>query len=199
AIPMDAVFLGKLFAMLAVSLVGIGVWATAIGGFMGLPGIESLFGGAISFGDLPDPGVGWPLFLALGVAYFAMGYLLLGSVFLAIGSLATTVREVQTLSMPVTMLQVFLFLFATPAVSDRGGWLEWSAMAFPFSSPFAMLARAAQEEALWPHAVALAWQLAWVLASIRLGAALFRKRVMKSGPQGARQRRLGRRTAAPVA
>ncbi len=199
AIPMDAVFLGKLFAMLAVSLVGIGVWATAIGGFMGLPGIESLFGGAISFGDLPDPGVGWPLFLALGIAYFAMGYLLLGSVFLAIGSLANTVREVQTLSMPVTMLQVFLFLFATLAVADRGGWMEWTAIAFPFSSPFAMLARAAQDEAVWPHALALGWQAFWVLLSIRLGAALFRKRVMKSGPQGVRRRRPWQRAAAPVA
>lgn len=199
AIPMDAVFLGKLFAMLAVSLVGIAVWTAAIGGIVGLPGIETLFGGALALGNLPDPGVGWPLFLALGVAYFAMAYLLLGAVFLAIGSLATTVREVQTLSMPVTMLQVFLFLFATLAVSDRGGWMEWTAIAFPFSSPFAMLARAAQEESLWPHAAALAWQALCVLLTIRLGAALFRKRVMKSGPQGAARRRFWQRPAAPVA
>jgi ABC-2 type transport system permease protein len=192
AIPMDAVFLGKLFAMLAVSLVGIAVWAAVIGGALGLHGFERLFGGAISFAGLPVPGVGWPLFFALAIAYFAMGYLLLGSVFLAIGSLATTVREVQTLSMPVTMLQVFLFLFATLAVSDRGGWLEWAAIAFPFSSPYAMLARAAQEEALWSHAAALLWQLFWVALSIRLGAALFRKRVMKSGPRMKRRRRLAR-------
>jgi len=119
-------------------------------------------------------------------------------VFLAIGSLATTVREVQTLSMPVTMLQVFLFLFATLAVSDRGGWMEWSAIAFPFSSPFAMLARAAQEEAVWPHLAALAWQGFWVALSIRLGATMFRKRVMKSGPQGAKRRGLLRR-GEPVA
>ena len=197
AIPMDAVFLGKLFAMLAVSLVGIVVWATVIGGVMGLPGLEHVFGGAIRLDNLPEPGVGWPLFLSLGVIYFAMAYLLLGAVFLAIGSLASTVREVQTLSMPVTMLQVFLFLFATLAVSDRGGWMEWSAMAFPFSSPFAMLARAAQEEAVWPHAVALAWQAFWVALSIRLGAALFRKRVMKSGAQGGRKGK--RRRAADVA
>jgi ABC-2 type transport system permease protein len=193
AIPMDAVFLGKLFAMLGVSLVGITVWATVIGGIMGLPGLEDVFGGAISLDNLPEPGVGWPLFLALGVAYFAMAYLLLGAVFLAIGSLATTVREVQTLSMPVTMLQVFLFLFATLAVSDRGGWMEWTAMAFPFSSPFAMLARAAQEEAVWPHAAALLWQVAWVALSIRVGTRLFRTRVMKSGPQGASRRGLFRR------
>ena len=197
AIPMDAVFRGKLFAMLGVSMVGIVVWASVIGGAMGLPGLEGMFGGAINFDNLPEPGVGWPLFLALGVAYFSMAYLLLGSIFLAVGSLATTVREVQTLSMPVTMVQVFLFLFATLAVSDQGGWLEWSAMAFPFSSPFTMLARAAQEDAVWPHAVALVWQALWVALSIRFGAALFRKRVMKSGPPSARRKRRRRAEDGP--
>ncbi|MEO6388410.1 MAG: ABC transporter permease [Croceibacterium sp.] len=199
AIPMDAVFLGKLFAMLAISMVGIAVWATVIGGFMGLPGFEHMFGGAVSFNNLPAPGVGWPLFLLLGIAYFAMAYLLLGSVFLAIGSLATTVREVQTLSMPVTMMQVFVFLFATLAASDHGGPLEWAAIAFPFSSPFAMLARAAQEEAVWPHLLALLWQMSWVALSIKFGAALFRKRVMKSGPQGAKRRKFWQRQRPAVA
>ena len=189
AIPMDAVFLGKLFAMLAVSMVGITVWGLCIGGLVGLSGFGDLFGGAIDFDNLPAPGVGWPMFFLLGVAYFAMGYLLLGSIFLAIGSLAATVREVQTLSMPVTMAQVFLFLFATMAVGAPGEPIEWAAMAFPLSSPFAMLARAAQDEPLWPHAIALAWQLFWTLLFIRFGAALFRKRVMKSGPQGAKRSR----------
>ena len=44
--------------------------------------------------DQPIP---YGVFLALGVVYFSMAYLLLGAVFLAIGSLAATVREVQTL------------------------------------------------------------------------------------------------------
>jgi ABC-2 type transport system permease protein len=189
AIPMDAVFLGKLFAMLAVSLVGIAVWATVIGAVVGLSGFEGLMGNAIDLSSLPEPGVGWPLFFALGIAYFAMGYLLLGSVFLAIGSLANTVREVQTLSMPVTMMQVLLFLFASLAVGSSGQPIEWAAIAFPFSSPFAMFARAAQYESLWPHVLALGWQVAWVAITIRLGAALFRKRVMKSGSQGAKRNR----------
>ena len=183
AIPMDAVFLGKLFAMLAVSFVGIAVWTVVIGGAVGLSGIEGMFGGLIQLDNLPAPGVGWPMFFALSIVYFAMAYLLLGSVFLAIGSLATTVREVQTLSMPVTMMQVFVFLFATLAIGAPGGLVEWGAIAFPFSSPFTMLARAAQDDALWPHGAALLWQLGWVALSIRFGAALFRKRVMKSGPQ----------------
>ena len=189
AIPMDAVFLGKLFAMLAISLVGIVVWAAVIGGMIGLSGFEGLLGGSVDLATLPAPGVGWPAFFLLAVVYFSMSYLLLGSIFLAIGSLASTVREVQTLSMPVTMLQVLLFFFASLAMGESGKPIEWAAMAFPLSSPYAMLARAAQHDALWVHAAAIAWQVGWVLLFIRFGAALFRKRVMKSGPQGARRNR----------
>lgn len=179
AIPMDAVFLGKLIAMLGISFVGIFVW--------------SLFGGAILYfgGDalpqLPAPALGWPLFLALGVAYFAMGYLLLGSLFLTIGGMAATVREVQTLSMPVTMMQLLVFFLAAYSMTRPGSPLEIAAIVFPLSSPFAMLARAAQYEAIWPHALALAWQLLCVGLFIRFGAALFRHRVMKSGKPAGRR------------
>ena len=54
-------------------------------------------------------------------------------------------------------------------------------MVFPLSSPYTMLARAAMDGAIWPHLVALAWQTAWVMAFITMGATLFRKTVMKSG------------------
>ena len=103
--------------------------------------------------------------------------------------MATTVREVQTLSMPVTMAQVLLFFFASFAMARPGEPIELAAIAFPLSSPFAMLARAAQAPALWPHVVALAWQALWVAVTIRVGAGLFRKRVMKSGPQAAKRKR----------
>jgi len=179
AIPMDAVFLGKLFAMLGVSFVGILVWGGTGGGLM------LLAGGALP--NLPVPAVGWPLFFAFGTAYFAMGYLLLGSIFLAVGSMAATVREVQTLNMPVTMMQLVVFFFATYALTKQGSPIELAAIIFPLSSPFSMLARAAQDEAIWPHFAAMAWQALWVAIFIRTGANLFRKRVMKSGPQGAKK------------
>jgi ABC-2 type transport system permease protein len=181
AIPMDAVFLGKLFAMLAVSLVGIGVW-----GLTGL-GFGLLAGPA--FSGLAAPAVGWALFFILGVVYFSMGYLLIGSVFLAIGSMATTVREVQTLSMPATMLQLIVFFIASFAMAQPGSAIELAAIVFPFSSPFAMLARAAQEPALWTHLAAIAWQALCVFLLVRGGARLFRSRVMKSGPAGTKKRK----------
>ena len=183
AIPMDAVFLGKLFAMLAVSLVGIAVWGIAGAG------IGAAFGKSLP--EITAPAVGWPLFLILGVVYFAMGYLLLGSLFLAIGSMATTVREVQTLSMPVTMMQLVVFFFASYAMARPGSPVELAAIAVPFSSPFAMLARAAQSPALWPHAAALAWQVVCVAVFVRMGALLFRKRVMQSGSAGGRAEKRG--------
>lgn len=186
AIPMEAVFLGKLFAMLGVSLVGIAAWG-------GIGGALYLFAGSAL--SLPVPAVGWPLLIGLGVVYFAMAYLLLGSVFLSIGSLAATVREVQTLSMPVTMMQLVVFFLASYAMTQPGSAVEIAAVVFPFSSPFAMLARAAQDPALLPHAGAVLWQGLWVLVLVRLGSGLFRRRVMKSGPQGVGRRR-GRRKPA---
>ncbi|WP_369026359.1 ABC transporter permease [Qipengyuania sp. RANM35] len=176
AVPMDAVFLGKLFAMLGVSFVGIIVWAS-FGGLVGLVAGESL-------PQLPEPALGWPAFIALGIAYFAMGYLLLGSIFLTIGGMAATVREVQTLSMPVTMAQLLVFFLAAGSITRPGSPMELFAAIFPLSSPFAMLARAAQSEAIWPHALALAWQGLCVALFVRFGATLFRRRVMKSGKAG---------------
>jgi ABC-2 type transport system permease protein len=181
AIPMDAIFLGKLFAMLGMALVGITVWSSL--GFIGV----SVMNAGIP--DLPAPAVGWPLFSVLMVLYFSMAYLLLGSLFLGIGAMATTVREVQTLSMPVTMGQLLVFFLAATSVTKLGEPIEWFAVIFPFSSPFAMIARAAQMDNIWQHGLALAWQGLFTLIIIRFSVILFRRNVMKSG-SGARKKNL---------
>lgn len=196
AIPMDAVFMGKLFAMLAVSFVGIAVWGTVAWGLFVLGGDAITQVTGFNLANLPAPAVGWPLFVALGVVYFAMAYLLLGALFLTIGSMATSVREVQTLSMPVTMLQLMVFFLAAYTIKQPGSALELAAIAFPLSSPFAMLARAAMEPELWTHALALAWQAGAVLVLVKGGSLLFRKRVMKSGGAGRDKSRKGARLAA---
>ena len=174
AVPVDAIFLGKLMAMLAMSFVGITVWAATA-----LVGYTMLFDSPLT---IPDPAVGWPLFVMLGIIYFATAYTLLGSLFIGIGAQASTVREVQTISMPITMTQVMIFFFASYSVDRMGQTSELIAAAFPFSSPFAMIARAAQSDALMPHIMAIAWQLLWVAVIIRIGVRLFRRNVLKSGP-----------------
>lgn len=173
AIPMDAIFLGKLFAMLGMALVGIAVWGTIAFS------IVLLIGG--NWNALPSPAVGWPLFGLLLVLYFSMAYLLLGSLFLGIGAMATTVREVQTLSMPVTMGQLLVFFLAYSSITKLGEPVEWFAVLFPFSSPFAMIARAAQMDNIWQHGLALIWQAIFTMIIIRFSVMLFRRNVMKSG------------------
>ena len=184
SIPMDALFMGKLFAMLAVSMVGVAVWGTGYG--------VMVLAGARSIPLLATPAVGWPLFLALGFLYFARAYLLLGSMFLAIGGMANTVREVQTLSMPATMMQLIVFFLASFALARPGTWIETLSEVFPVSSPYAMLAHAAEYPAIMPHVIALAWQGLWVVIMVRGGAMLFRRTVMKSGPGRVRKRATNR-------
>jgi ABC-2 type transport system permease protein len=174
AVPVDAIFLGKLFAMLGMSLVGIAVW----GGTAALA-IALLRDGGLE--NLAAPAVGWPVFLALILVYFSMSYLLIGATFLGIGAQASTVREVQTLSMPVTMAQVILFGFASLGVGKPESTGALAAAIFPLSSPFAMIARAAEVPALWPHLLAFAWQALWVALILKGAAAVFRRSVLKSG------------------
>ena len=176
AVPMESVFIGKLFAMLAMAFLGIIVWASV--GF----GLVTLAGSAIP--AFPTPAVGWPLFIALCIVYFAMAYLVLGSLFIGIGAQAATVREVQTLSMPITMAQLINFFFAMYTVAKIGEPMEIFASIFPFSSPFALIARAAQDATLWYHAVAILGQGLFAFLVIRIGVYLFRRNVMKSGSGG---------------
>jgi ABC-2 type transport system permease protein len=176
AVPIDSLFIGKLFAMLAASVIGIIVWTSA-----GAAIIASLKSGGLA--ALPPPAVGWPAFLVLAVIYFAMNYLLLGAMFLTIGAQASTVREVQTMSMPVTFAQVVIFGFAATAVAAPDSGIGLAATIFPLSSPLAMIARAAQQPEAWPHVVAIAWQMLWVAIILHFGAKLFRRTVLKSGPR----------------
>jgi ABC-2 type transport system permease protein len=184
AVPIDALFVGKLFAMLAASVVGIVVWVSA-----GALLIQLVKQGGVA--TLPPPALGWPAFLLLGVVYFAMNYLLLGAAFLTIGAQASTVREVQTMSMPVTFGQVLIFGFASTAIGNPDSGSALAAAIFPLSSPMVMLARAAEEPEWWPHLLAIAWQGLWVALILHFGARLFRKTVLKSGPR-ARRWRFGR-------
>jgi ABC-2 type transport system permease protein len=176
AVPIESLFVGKLFAMLAASILGMVVWTAA-----GASIVASLKVGGLA--SLPPPAVGWPTFLVLTATYFAMNYLLFGAVFLTIGAQASTVREVQTLSMPVTFGQVLIFGFAATAVSAPASNLALAAAIFPLSSPLTMVARAAQQPGVGQHLLAIAWQALWVAIILRVGAGMFRRTVLKSGPR----------------
>ena len=132
---------------------------------------------------LPPPAVGWPAFLVLMIVYFAMNYLLFGAAFLTIGAQASSAREVQTMSLPVTFAQMLIFALASTAVNAPDSTKALTAAAFPLSSPMVMIARAAEQPEIWPHLVAILWQAVWVAIILSFGAKLFRRTVLKSGPR----------------
>lgn len=191
ALPVDRIFMGKLIGMVAVSLTGIAIWGALIG--------AALIYAAQDGAAIGVPAVGWPLMVVLGIAYFVMNYMIIGGIFLGIGAQAATVREVQTLSMPVTMGQLGLFAMTSAAQPGGHTLLARVTEVFPLSSPLAMIGRAAVDGALWPHLLALAWQGLWVVLIVRFAAARFRSGVLKSGsPPDARASRwrIGRRAPA---
>ncbi|MES2336676.1 MAG: ABC transporter permease [Pseudomonadota bacterium] len=174
AVPLESVFLGKLIGMFGVAILFVAFWGTiAVNIGQVLP--PSF---ARAFAATPATGAAFPL---LFFAYFTMAYLLLGAVFLGIGAQASTPREIQMLSLPITIFQVAMFGLSQVAASQPDSTLARVAEIFPFSSPFAMAARAANSPEIWPHLLALGWQALWVAATVWLGARLFRRGVLQSG------------------
>lgn len=174
AVPLEAVFLGKLFGMLGVALLFVSFWG-AIGG------VAVQLGAGLIDWRAVAPAVGLPAFMGLFFGYFMLAFLLLGAVFLGIGAQASTMREIQMLSLPVTIFQVAMFALASAAASDPDSTLGIVAALFPFSSPFAMAARAATGTPAWQHAAAFAWQVMWLALTVAVAARLFRRGVLKSG------------------
>ncbi|MEM8825753.1 MAG: ABC transporter permease, partial [Pseudomonadota bacterium] len=176
AVPIPSIFAGKLLGMLFVSLLGVAVWGLMFGGG------AALVLSQLPDGVLPDPARGWPAFIALVLAYFVTAYLIYGALYLGIGSLCTSIREVQTLSMPVTILQMVILIWTLGTIDDPQGIGGTIASWFPLSAPYMMAARAGIDADIAVHVAALSWQVLFAAIIIFAAARLFRYGVLRSGP-----------------
>lgn len=176
AVPLESVFFGKLLGTFGVALLFLAFWGTL------LTQITTLMPPSFAAGLAAlTPPMGMPMFTLLFFGYFTMAYMLLGAVFLGVGAQASSVREIQLLSLPITLVQVSMFGLGAVAISHPTGWLATFAEIFPLSSPYFMAGRAAQSPDLWPHAAALAWQALWVAIFVSVGVRAFRRGVLQSG------------------
>jgi len=176
AVPLESVFLGKLLGMLGMAIVFVVFWGTLVSNVGVL--LPAEVGRAL---HEIGPAVGFPTYAVLFFVYFTMAYMLLGAVFLGVGAQASTMREIQMLSLPITIVEVAMFGLSSIGASSPDSWVATFAEIFPFSSPFAMAARAANSPEIWPHAAAIAWQLLWVTIVIFISARAFRRGVLQSG------------------
>lgn len=197
AAPLESVFFGKLIGMLGVAILFIGFWALILGGGL-FAGLSQLPDAQMAMLTEVQPAVGWPVFAVLFLTYFVLAFLLLGAIFLGIGAQAATMREIQMLSLPLTMVQFAMFGLASAAAAAPGKTVALIAQIIPFSSPLAMTAHAAHDATLWPHLLAIVWQIGWLALTVWLSVRLFRAGVLKAGG-GWWSKRRGRKIALDAA
>ncbi|MET4666719.1 ABC transporter permease [Sphingomonas sp. PvP056] len=176
AVPLESVFFGKLLGTFGVAVLFLVFWGTLISQATVLmpPSFAAGLAGL-------TPALGLPVFTLLFFAYFTTAYMLLGAVFLGVGAQAASVREIQLLSLPITLIQVAMFGLGAVALSRPDSWISTFAAIFPLSSPYYMAGRAAQSGSLGIHLLALAWQALWVAIFIAVGVRAFRRGVLQSG------------------
>jgi len=176
AVPLESVFFGKLLGTFGVAVLFLVFWGTLISQATVLmpPSFAAGLAGL-------TPALGLPVFTLLFFAYFTTAYMLLGAVFLGVGAQAASVREIQLLSLPITLIQVAMFGLGAVALSRPDSWISTFAAVFPLSSPYYMAGRAAQSGSVGIHLLALAWQALWVAIFIAVGVRAFRRGVLQSG------------------
>jgi ABC-2 type transport system permease protein len=186
AVPLEGVFVGKLMAMMGVGILFIAFWAliATVGGTAASIWMASMPAGAA----MPDataelskyaPAVGWTAFLWLVLAYMITNFMLYGSLFLGIGSLAATTREIQMLSFPITILQMIAYFIPLSNLKGNSdGAFQRFAEIFPFTSPYSMVSKAALDPNISWHVAAVLWQGLWVTIVIMLSVKMFRRGVL---------------------
>ncbi len=189
------ILIGKLAGVAGVSATLFLIW-----GFVG--SVLAAFGGAALasvdpdiaefLGEVFDPGL---LFAAL--FFFAVGYLMYGAVFLAMGSLCDTLQDAQTLMGPViwTLMLPLLFLFFSLEASDStvvriASWV-------PLWTPFVMMARLPAEPPLWEVLGASALMIFTMVLVLWAAAAVFRQGALRQADADSVRRffKLGRKKA----
>ena len=134
--------LGKVFGVGLAGLAQMAIW----GGSMALVSsqrvpLAGLFGiSAEAIHSLPVPTMG-PGLLAVFLVYFALGFLLYGALYAAIGAMCNTVQETQQYAVLVTMFIMVGFLSVFSLIKDPSGGLGVTMSYIPFFAPFVMPVR----------------------------------------------------------
>ena len=129
---------GKLVGIAAAGLTMVGTWLTALVGVLWWQaGPQAEF--ARSLLEVITGSGLLPAF----IGYFLLGYLLYGSIFLALGSICNTLKEAQNMMQPVMLVMIVPLLTMVFIPKDPNGMLARVMSWIPLYTPFVMMNRAA--------------------------------------------------------
>jgi ABC-2 type transport system permease protein len=129
---------GKLVGVIAVALITIVIWSLAVFGLMALADARTV---TLVFAALRS--VATVETLPLLLVYFFCGLLIYGSVFLAIGSMANSLADAQSLLGPSMLVLMLPNLLISSIMRDPNGELATLISWVPFYTPFFMMLRIA--------------------------------------------------------
>ncbi|MEO0753426.1 MAG: ABC transporter permease [Pseudomonadota bacterium] len=148
SVKLPELLAGKLLAVLAVSLTLIAFWAG--GGLAAMSYAGNAMPAEIQgYVDASIAAVLKPGILIPAILSFLLGYLMYGSVFLAMGSLCDTVQEAQTLMSPMLVLLMVPLFMVFIAVSDPTSPMLAVMAWVPVFTPFLLILRSPTDPALW--------------------------------------------------
>lgn len=158
---------GKVFGTCAVGLTLMAIWAA--GGIAGLAmnGIHVVEAGQ----------------MGLCVLYYLLGFLLVASLMVAVGSACNTLKEAQNLLAPVMFLLTLPMFFVLVVARDPNGTLSTILSMFPPFTPFLMMMRVGSTPAppAWQIAASLVLLAGSAWLALRLAARVFRVGVLLYG------------------
>ncbi|GIW87666.1 MAG: sodium transporter [Isosphaeraceae bacterium] len=160
--------LGKLLGNVGVALVLAGL-------YLGTAYAVSVRYG---YGDLAQPG----LMLAV-VLFIVLGVTLFGSLFMAVGSACSDLKDAQSLMLPVLILAMLPAFFWSVVLQGPDSPVSVAASLFPPATPFLMLMRMALTPAppVWQVALSVALTTLTALACVWAAGKIFRTGILMQG------------------
>ena len=172
-----AIMAGKIIGTASVGGVIVIVWLTTfVGAAVGLPALLGI-PAALDLGGLAAN----PVYLTSFIVYYLLGFLLYAALLSGLGALCTTIREAQTLAIPVQSALFVPLLAMVPIARDPSGTLAAVLTWVPPFTPFVMMNRAAQPPDPIVYAGTTLLLLISVALAFRLGARLFRVGILSTG------------------
>ena len=138
------------------------------------------YAAAIYFGLAGMVSVGLIVEFAL---FLALAFLLFGSLYLAIGSACNTIKDAQSLMMPVMLVTIFPMMMLGPILKTPDSAFAVATSFFPFCTPYIMLMRAALNPPapLWQVLLSIVTTGATTLGVVWASGRIFRVGLLMQG------------------
>jgi ABC-2 type transport system permease protein len=124
-----------------------------------------------------------PAILPYFIVYYLLGFLLFGSVMVGIGSICNTIKETQSLMIPVMLFCILPLIAWQNIIQDPGGTLARALSFFPPTAPMVMILRlsAGSDIRIVEVLASIVFLAAAVLAAIWVAAKVFRTGILMYG------------------